>query len=218
MKSITLKSWNPEKGLTMKEKEIYLSKNGTFEYIDMLNWPAVYPYKPQVKFKIIQSVKSLIIYFHVQEEHIQAIYNKDQDPVWQDSCVEFFCQIPGQKSYYNFEFNCIGTCLASKRKSRNEDIEPIPAELMHKIQRLSSLGSNTIASISGNFEWTLTVEIPAEIFGLSSFADIERIKANFYKCGDETKVPHYLSWNLIASPTPDFHLPEYFGEIKFQKN
>lgn len=216
MKSITLGRWNPAEDLTMKEKEIYLSKNGTFEYIDMLNWPADYPYKPQVKFKLLSSDRSLFIQFQVQEENIRAIYGKDQDPVWQDSCVEFFCQFPGQAGYYNFEFNCIGTCLASKRKSRNEDIVSVPKALMQKINRLSSLGTKTFDEKSGNFEWTLTVEIPAEVFGLSDFDEIDVMKANFYKCGDETRVPHYLSWNLIVSPTPNFHLPEYFGEVKFK--
>jgi hypothetical protein len=42
---------------------------------------------------------------------------------------------------------------------------------------------------------------------------MRNITGNFYKCGDETEYPHFGCWNLIASPVPDFHRPEYFGEI-----
>ena len=36
------------------------------------------------------------------------------------------------------------------------------------------------------------------------------------KCGDDTAVPHFLSWNPIGAPRPNFHTPEYFGEIHFE--
>ena len=39
--------------------------------------------------------------------------------------------------------------------------------------------------------------------------------ANFYKCGDDLPEPHFVSWNKIEAPTPNFHLPKYFGEIEF---
>ncbi|MBR5570284.1 MAG: hypothetical protein IKW10_05250 [Oscillospiraceae bacterium] len=37
------------------------------------------------------------------------------------------------------------------------------------------------------------------------------IRANCYKCGDLTPKPHYLSWNPVTSPNPDFHRPQDFG-------
>ena len=39
----------------------------------------------------------------------------------------------------------------------------------------------------------------------------------FYKCGDETEFKHRGMWNIINNPKPDFHLPEYFGNIIFGK-
>jgi hypothetical protein len=39
------------------------------------------------------------------------------------------------------------------------------------------------------------------------------LRANFYKCGDELQVPHFLSWNPIGVETPDFHRPEFFGKL-----
>ena len=40
--------------------------------------------------------------------------------------------------------------------------------------------------------------------------------ANFYKCGDDTTKPHYISWNPVKSINPDFHRPEHFGILNFQ--
>ena len=49
---------------------------------------------------------------------------------------------------------------------------------------------------------------------LESFYNI-KASGNFYKCGDQQVVPHYLSWAPITTENPDFHRPEYFGELNF---
>ena len=41
------------------------------------------------------------------------------------------------------------------------------------------------------------------------------MRGNFYKCGDLTQREHYLSWNRVACAEPDFHRPEFFGELEF---
>ena len=41
------------------------------------------------------------------------------------------------------------------------------------------------------------------------------MRANFYKCGDLTVHPHFLSWNPVTSEQPDFHRPCDFGELYF---
>ena len=38
-------------------------------------------------------------------------------------------------------------------------------------------------------------------------------RANFYKCGDETSHPHWLSWSPVKEL--NFHAPDDFGELKF---
>lgn len=213
-----MKSIKTEHNQTLENIEIsdaanFFDHNYTFEYVDMLNWPVQFPYKPQCKFKIAQSAKSLFIHFNVTENNIRAKYTGDQEPVWKDSCVEFFCQLPEQKHYFNFEFNCIGTCLATKRLSRTEDIMPFKSEEMDLIKRFSSLGIKPFEEKTGNFVWKLTVEIPFSLIGIQTAKLPQILKANFYKCGDETSIPHFLSWNQIMTENPDFHQPEYFGEL-----
>lgn len=200
---------------TIKEAASLTGGMDNLEQIDTVNWPDSYSVRPDARFNIARSSKAFFIHFVVNEKQIKAIYSKDQDPVWQDSCVEFFCQVPGSKTYFNFEFNCIGTCLATERKSRTEDVNPLSVEKMSQIKRYASLGNEPFEEKKGNFDWTLTVEIPFSLLGIDPDNLPASIKANFYKCGDETSVPHYVSWNPIEVESPDFHRPEFFGELKF---
>jgi len=67
----------------------------------------------------------------------------------------------------------------------------------------------------GVFSWELVVAIPLELMGLDPANLPEKILANFHKCADDTNAPHFLSWNPIDTPAPDFHRPEFFGELYF---
>ena len=64
----------------------------------------------------------------------------------------------------------------------------------------------------------MVILIPSSIFVNNvnfSFTKLTA-NANFYKCGDETQKPHYLSWNPVKTSKPDFHRPEYFGKLIFE--
>ena len=65
----------------------------------------------------------------------------------------------------------------------------------------------------GIWNWRVTVVIPFSLIGVDPENLPERLRANFYKCGDETAHPHFLSWSPIGTPSPDFHRPEFFGEL-----
>ncbi|HEX8038127.1 MAG TPA: carbohydrate-binding family 9-like protein [Chryseosolibacter sp.] len=43
----------------------------------------------------------------------------------------------------------------------------------------------------------------------------EPVSKDFYKCGDNLPEPHFITWNDVKAPKPDFHLPEFFGRINF---
>lgn len=176
--------------------------------VDQVCWPAEFPYKPAVKAFIGHSATHLFVRFEVAEQNVKAVTTESNGPVWEDSCAEFFVKVPGSKFYYNFETNCIGTGLAAKRVSKTE-CEHFGPEQMARIVRRSSLPHKPIDVVDGT--WTLELEIPFDVLGLDACP--EKLLANFYKCGDKTAVPHFLSWNLVGSPTPNFHLPEYFGEL-----
>ncbi len=193
-----------------------LLEQGTASLIESVNWSKQFPYKPITEIYLLHTDKSLFIRFNVHGNLLKAVYTEDQSPVFKDSCVEFFCQLPGTTHYLNFEFNCIGTCSASRRKSRYEDVEQLSTDKMQLIKRFPSIGRRAFNELQGNFEWYLTVEIPFQLMGVDTVARPETIRANFYKCADGTDSPHYVSWNPIQTESPDFHCPEYFGEMIFK--
>ena len=174
-----------------------------------VNWEE-YPYAPEVKFHIAHSNKAVAILFEVSEDHVRAAAMEDNGPVWQDSCVEFFVLGPDGKHYTNFEMNCAGTMLAALRTSRH-DPSPFGEEGFAKIRRITLLPHLPIDSREEGLSWWAMEVIPYESFGYSSKP--ESLKANLYKCGDNCDHPHFLSWSPIGLPKPDFHCPEFFGEI-----
>lgn len=177
--------------------------------VDTVCWPADYPYRPDVRFAIAHDGRALLIRFDVEEDNPRAVTQCDNGPVWEDSCVEFFVREPGSPYYFNFETNCIGTGLAAKRLSRSE-FTHFDAERMARVIRRPSLPATPL-DIRERTAWSLELEIPFDL--LVEGGVPARLKANFYKCGDKTAVPHFLSWNPVEVPAPDFHRPEFFGEL-----
>ncbi|MBO4665330.1 MAG: hypothetical protein J5612_00480 [Paludibacteraceae bacterium] len=185
--------------------------------IDKVNWPEEWPEKPEVGVEVKNDHEKLWLTYHVKGEQVRAITTEDQGPVWEDSCVEFFCQVPGDKHYFNFEANCIGAMVASRRLGRNEDVVPFSSEEMQTIKRKCSFPREVIEERDGLWSWEVELEIPLKLI----FRDLkpvfpQRLKVNFYKCADKTKKPHFLSWQPIELPKPNFHCPEYFKEITLE--
>ena len=188
-----------------------IERKTPLHYIDQVNW-AQYPYMPVATFHIARSDKNLYIYFTSIANSLRALYEEDRSPVYLDSCVEFFVKRPTDNHYINFEFNCIGTCDASFRLSREEKTDLSPEQLA-SIRRYPSLPKVSFKEQAGFQGWSLLVSIPFNMMGLEKNRLPEKLLGNFYKCGDATAVPHYLSWNPIETEQPDFHRPEFFGEL-----
>jgi hypothetical protein len=191
-----------------------LEDEGEGGNLESVNWPKRFPYKPITFFKIARSHDAIFIKYSVNGNVLRAVYSNDQEPVWQDSCVEFFCKRVEQQGYTNFEFNCIGTCLSAVHVTRAEATRRPPEE-MKQILRFPSMGRKAFQEMEGMFAWDLTVAIPFTLLGIDPQHLPEKIQGNFYKCADGTEMMHYVSWNPILTPDPDFHRPEFFGELIF---
>lgn len=203
-------------GTSLVEAEAFFNAQHNSHFINCVNWPD-FSYKPDVSFKIAHTGREIYLQYLVSEKYIRAKYTHDNDSVWTDSCVEFFISPVEDGSYYNFEFNCIGTALLGYGSGK-ADRERAGIDITSQIQRISSLGSQPVLPGEGDFSWKLTIIIPLSAFYKHRIESLSGLKskANFYKCGDELKVPHYLSWNPIRVSKPNFHLPEYFGELLFE--
>ncbi|MDR1583755.1 MAG: hypothetical protein LBS55_10970 [Prevotellaceae bacterium] len=180
-----------------------------------VNW-ATHPYAPAVTVKIAHTPSHLLLQYDVREKSIRAQYTQCNQSVWTDSCVEFFVSLDQKKTYYNFEFNCIGTPLLRHNVKPHEGTYATP-ELLSTLLTKSSLGNSPIAVQQGDFTWQLLVAIPYTCFFAHQISDLrgQTLLGNCYKCGDELPDPHFLSLFPIRTPTPNFHAPEFFGELVF---
>lgn len=178
-------------------------------------WPTS-SYKPEVQFTIGYSDDAIILKYSVQENHLRACYTIDNSPVHLDSCVEFFLSFNNEKTYYNLEFNCLGTCLVAFGENKVER-ELVPVAITSNIKRHTTI-KNFVTNGSAKAQWELTVVIPLTTFVHHQLHSLKglQIKGNFFKCGDALAIPHYLSWKEIKSDTPNFHLPEFFGCMQFE--
>lgn len=180
--------------------------------IDQINWKE-FPYQPKVSFAIAYNNSAIFLNFLITEKEIRHENTTINSAVWEDSCVEFFIDFEDEKGYYNFEFNCIGTPLIGFGKNKTER-----SHLPEAIVSLMKIDSDLVKNTTGDYSWELTIEIPFPVFIHHKISGLrgEKAKSNFYKCGDLLVEPHFLSWNNIESASPNFHLTEYFGELKFE--
>ena len=181
--------------------------------IDVVNWDE-YPYKPIVTFDIARGDKELYIHYFVRGLSLRAMADDDGEYVHPDSCVEFFMRKADELYYTNFEFNCIGTCLAARGPGR-QSRTPFTSNEYKKIRRYPTIQREAFEEKKGLYSWELTVAIPFELMGLNASNMPAVIRGNFYKCADGTAHPHYVTWSPVNLPAPDYHCPEHFGEICF---
>ncbi|VTP98522.1 carbohydrate-binding family 9-like protein [Sphingobacterium daejeonense] len=179
--------------------------------IDEAPWKEEFPYTPQAKFQIAYDQNGIYLHYDIDEEFVKGEFIRPNENIWEDSCVEFFVSFDGRKTYYNLEFNVLGTGLIGYGTAEKSSRNRLSAEEILTVDAISQ-----IKTVNGRKNWKQILIIPFALFGLT-IADIEgkTLAANFYKCGDGLPNPHFLSWNTIENSKPNFHLPEFFGEIIF---
>lgn len=205
-----------DKDISSYETIALLDSRGVRSDIASVNWPDASPSRPLASFAAAYSATGIYVDFLVRCNYLRAENFTDQSPVSEDSCVEFFLDPLGNGEYWNFEFNCIGTINASRRFVRNKPTR-LDSESLARVRRVASCGNRPFCEMEGLFTWNLLIFIPFELIGLDPHNLPEKIKGNFYKCASATSEPHYLSWSAIDTPAPDFHRPEFFGDIYFGK-
>ena len=125
--------------------------------------------------------------------------------VWEDSCLEFFFSADGV-TYINLEANARGALRASIGQDRRD----------RRLLRELDVPLPEAETACGPDSWALTLAIPAalleRLLGVRPASGL-CLRGNFYSCGDKTPAPHYAAWNEVETASPDFHRPEFFGEL-----
>lgn len=198
--------------MTLQELDLAMENSAAKFAVCENNWPKEAPYTPDCNGSIARTASHLAVMFHVRGLDLRATQIEDNGRSWEDSCCEFFVTDPYDGTYYNFELTCIGSLLSSKRKSRLDSVLR-KKEDVARVIRHSSLAHEETEISDRIFSWTVAMLIPYDLIGIDRDNVPVSVRGNFYKCGDLTAHPHFLSWNPIGTPKPDFHRPEYFGEL-----
>lgn len=192
-----------------------LLEAGAEAAIDQVNWKKDFPKSLPVTVRAAHDGERLYLYYQVFGEAVRAANTEDFGSVWEDSCVEFFMQREGEVAYRNFECNILGALLAAHHETREKG-----TQLRSEVQSVTRKGSVCHRYEDGRqvSDWTMYLEIPKNIMGFAEHESLagQKIRANFYKCGDKTPEPHFLSWNPIKLPEPNFHVPQFFGLLELE--
>ena len=219
-------------GLRAEEvPQLMLTHGVEYQKVACVNWPKEFPYAPKMEVALAHTGDSLLLHYRVDENCIRAAAEAEGGRVWEDSCCEIFLQPSSPIThhptpYFNIECNCAGTLLIGKGEDRH-DRQPATAATLQLANRWSSLmktavsgenGRYTIPLKDGKFTWHMALVVPATALFDSGITDFsgQTLRGNIYKCGDCLTTPHFLSLFPIDTPQPDFHRPEFFGELTFE--
>ncbi len=130
---------------------------------------------PDTTVCIINGDDGLYIKFETDENPVITNYKNYNDPVYRDSCVEFFINAApsANNNYMNFELNAIGTIYIGFGDDRNTS-KPIiyDPNIMNIETKITDKG------------WCAKYFIPNSLL-IEYFGKIEKtMKGNFYKCNE----------------------------------
>ena len=181
-----------------------------FAPIEAYTWDK--EYMPRAEARLIM-IKDQGFYLSMQcaEKNPRAVYKNYNDPVYTDSCLEFFAKWHnGSDKYINMEMNSAGALLSCVGSGRENRI-PLKDYTGGEIFQIN-------ASVNELY-WSVSAAIPfsilEKVYGIDRdiFTSGYCFYGNFYKCGDKTRSPHYGAWNPVQTEKPDFHRPEFFGTL-----
>ncbi len=180
--------------------------------IDQHHWQEN-DFRPEGTVTLVYNEEALKVRLSANIEAPQCRAYADNGAVWKDTCLELFLKpFEEDADYLNIETNALGYMLIGKGADRHNRPFLTAALKPHMEPKV------TIEPGKG---WALEYKIPfkaiEEIFGRKfKPAAGTKIRLNAYICGDETPLPHWVGWNLVDIPDPDFHRSDFFGEGIFR--
>jgi len=176
---------------------------------------------PGTEVKLTYSERAIHVIFRVEDRYVRAVARQHQDPVCRDSCVEFFFT-PDEditQGYFNIEMNCGGIMLFHYQPEPRIGQVVIPREQCEKMPIAHTLPRRIEPEMPGPVTWLVEYTLPLNLLmayrKMTPPAPGVIWRGNFYKCGDRTPHPHWLTWAPVTAPKPDFHRPECFGRLVF---
>lgn len=195
-------------GITIKKQPLDTAEKMKIDYV---NW-GYDAFTPETYAQIVYDETGFTVKFTVKEKNPQCEKMEDFMEVSEDSCVELFINFdPEHSDYYlNIEVNAIGKMYGAFRTDRYN----------FTFLTLEEVKGLHIQTAMEEEQWTVTFHISLELlqdkYPGFTLENCKYVKGNLYQCGLCNQPEHYLSLFPVGTPTPDYHRPEYFGEIKVE--
>jgi alpha-galactosidase len=161
----------------------------------------------QTEVRLLWSEQELYLRFSCHYRSIDVHRDSDangrRDFLWERDVAEVFLQPDrfGQKYYKEFEVSPNGQWL-------NLDITP------DGLRHITSGMRSSVKLNESTMEWTAEIAIPMLAL-VSQFDPAQSWRVNFFRCEGAEPNRFYGSWQPTRTPTPDFHVPEAFGTLRF---
>lgn len=158
--------------------------------------------------RLLYDDESIYVRMDTDEVSIVAKQTERDSLVCTDSCMEFFfCPNIEDGRYFNFEINALGTLFLGFGQERANRM---------KVSEDASLFC--IKSQKTDAGWSISYKIPLNFIKKYVGELTEEMRGNFQKCICDDEKGHYFVWNFINTLIPDFHRPECFGSLMFEKH
>lgn len=167
------------------------------------------------------SERNLYLRFLCEDRHIFAQFTEFNEMVSEDSCVEFFFapDPDDPTAYFNLEINCCGNILFGWGHNRY-DLVRAPVDFIETIEVKHSVPGPKKEESPEDRRWKIEAVVSLE--SLRNIKPFPKPKpgmlwrGNFYRCGGKTDV-QFACWSPIDLPTPEYHCPQFFGELRIGK-
>ena len=181
-------------------------------------------HRPRVACRLLHDDTNIYGIYQVQDRYVKVTHVGYQVSVCKDSCVEFFFKPSVGPGYFNLEMNAGGSFLFYyvRNHQRTEtgfiDYSEVAPQFGKLITVKTTLPQTVDPEITTPVTWCAQFAIPMaaieEYCGKVASLNGQQWTCNFYKCGDDTSHPHWLTWAPI--PICNYHLPEAFDKMSFE--
>ncbi len=183
--------------------------------INVFNWNDFKGYDPDAEFRMVHDENNIYLKMTANNDYVVSECKNINDMVCGDSCMEAFIIAPGESGvYFNLEFNSDGVMFlgAGKTRANRSTIDP---EIVKKY--ITIMVDPCTVKTGERGKWGFTAIVNKGLFKKITDVEFEsgRGQGSFYKCGDRV-IPHFVAWTEIETDHPDFHRPEFFGDLIFE--
>ncbi len=181
-----------------------------FSELTYYNWESEPCYRPKTYAKLALTEDALFTQLICYEDNPKAAETERDGKIWCDSCLEFFVK-PFEyfDEYINIEANSKGVFLAQLGSSREN--RRFLKELTDTSPFVSAFSGNDTKGAFWGVSISLSKKLLSECYNIpEDKIDLTSPYVNFYKCGDECEIPHFISMFPVTTLPPGFHNPKCF--------